>query len=191
MKCAALFVMGDSYYKTIEGVDCFDLERDALTFTGACPVVAHPPCRAWSRLRHFAKPRPGERDLAFFALDRVRSNGGVLEHPSGSELWKVAGLPRPGTLARDSFGGWTLPVSQKWWGHRCEKRTWLYICGIDPGALPVMPFVLGEAERTCGLWSGRDRSIARKEVGKHERMASPPAFADWLVDLVARCEVRQ
>lgn len=189
MKVAALFVMPDSYYKSIQGVDAFDADRDALTFTGGLPVVAHPPCRAWSRMRHFAKPRPGERDLALFAIDMVRKCGGVVEHPSGSELWKVAGLPAPGSTAVDSFGGWTLPISQKWFGHRAEKRTWLYIVGVSPIAIPVFPLVLGEAERVCGLWSGRDRSRARKKIGPVERMASPPAFAHWLVDLAVSCKV--
>jgi hypothetical protein len=186
---AALFVMPDSHYKSMPGVDAFDAERNALNFTGGCQVVAHPPCRSWSRMRHFAKPRPGERELAIFAIDMVRSCGGVLEHPSGSELWKVAGLPVPGSTAVDEYGGFTLPVSQKWWGHRAEKRTWLYIVGVSPTAIPPFPIVLGEAERVCGLWSGRDRSRARKEIGPNERMASPPLFAEWLVELASMCKV--
>ena len=91
-------------------------------------------------------------------------------------------MPRPGSTDRDAFGGWVLPVSQKWWGHRAEKRTWVYIVGIDPGAVPAMPLVLGEAERVCGLWSGRDRATARKEIGPAEREHSPRPFATWLLD---------
>lgn len=185
MKPAALFVMSDSHYFDL-GLDCYDIERDARTYTGSAPVVAHPPCRSWSRMRAFAKPRPDERDLAIFAIEQVRRCGGVLEHPSGSELWRVAGLPTPGSTDRDIHRGWTLPVSQKWWGHRAEKRTWLYIVGVEPGSIPEMPLVLGEASHVCGLWSGRDRSRARKEIGPKERMASPPAFAQWLVDLASR-----
>lgn len=186
---AALFVRSDSVYKAIAGVDAYDAQRDALTWPGGCPVVAHPPCRAWSRLRRFAKPRPGERDLAIWAVEQVRTYGGVLEHPSGSELFRVMQLPRPGTTVRDVYGGWVLPVSQKWWGHRAEKRTWLYIVGIDPGALPAMPLVLGEAERVCGLWSGRDRSRARKEIGPAEREHTPVRFAHWLVDVASNTSV--
>ncbi|MWL55341.1 hypothetical protein GQL84_23735, partial [Escherichia coli] len=58
--------------------DVFDIERDARTFAGGMPVVAHPPCRAWGRLRKFAKPRPDEKALALFAVAQVRAFGGVL-----------------------------------------------------------------------------------------------------------------
>lgn len=189
---AVLFARSDSIYFDLDGCDVFDQVRDARTYTGDLPVVAHPPCREWSRLRSFAKAPIGERDLAPWAVDFVRRCGGVLEHPAGSLLWKTLGLPRPGylecgfRLARDQFGGWTLPVSQFWWGHRAEKRTWLYVCGIDPGAVPAFPLALGQPPRTLGLWSGRDRATCRPEVTKREREATPPAFAQWLVDLARR-----
>lgn len=185
MNVAALFTMADGHYPAL-GVECYDIERDARTFDLARPVVAHPPCRGWSRLRSMAKPREDERDLAVWAVWVVRHCGGVLEHPSGSALWQFMGLPHPSRPVRDAWGGWSLPVSQKWWGHRAEKRTWLYVVGVEPCAVPPLPLVLGQAERTCGLWSGRDRSIARKEIGKAERMASPPAFAEWLIELAGR-----
>lgn len=65
---AALFVRRDSIYKALPGVDAFDFDRNALSFAGGMPVVAHPPCRSWGRLRAFVTPAPGERDLAIFAL---------------------------------------------------------------------------------------------------------------------------
>lgn len=185
---AALFTRAVNHY-SIQGVEAFDIERDARTFSLGCPVIAHPPCRSWSRLRRFAKPREDEKDLARWAVFVVRHCGGVLEHPSGSALFQELGLPKPGSTDRDAFGGWVLPVSQKWWGHRAEKRTWLYIVGIEPRDLPPMPLVLGEATHTCGLWSGRDRSRSRPEIGPAERELSPPAFAAWLVDLVSRVKV--
>jgi hypothetical protein len=133
---------------------------------------------------------PSEPGLARRAVAMVRRWGGVLEHPSGSRLWADQGLPHPSTAARDEFGGFSIAVSQKWWGHRAEKRTWLYVCGLSgPGELPAMPLDLAEAPCTLGLWSGRDRSRARPEVSKVEREASPVAFAQWLVDLAASCRV--
>lgn len=89
---AALFVRADSIYKTMPGVDAWDIERDARKWPGGCPVVAHPPCRAWGRLRQFAKPRPDEKDLAPWAVEKVRRWGGVLEHPANSSLWIACGL---------------------------------------------------------------------------------------------------
>ena len=184
---AALFVRADSIYKTLPGVDAWDIERDALRWPGGMPVVAHPPCRAWASLRHCAKPRAGEKALALFAIEQVRRWGGVLEHPARSTLWPVAGLPEPGDV--DAFGGWTLIVDQYWWGHRARKRTRLYVCGVRPQSIPQMPMALGEATHTVGLWSGRDRSRCRPSIGKHEFEATPPEFAAWLADLARRCRV--
>ncbi len=55
---AVLFARADSHYKALQGVEVYDMERDARTYDGPWPVVAHPPCRAWGRLRQFANPRP-------------------------------------------------------------------------------------------------------------------------------------
>lgn len=182
---AVLYARRDSIYKQL-GADVFDIDRDARSYFGPMPVVAHPPCRAWGRLRAFAKPRPDEKTLALHAVHAVRTWGGVLEHPASSSLWPTVGLPRPGSR-RDEFGGWSIEVPQKWWGHKAEKNTWLYVCGVAPRDIPEIPLILGQASHTVGLWSGRDRSRALPDLPKHEREATPIAFAVWLLDLAARC----
>lgn len=108
VKVAVLFARADSVYKTMPGLDVWHAARDALTWPGGAPVIAHPPCRSWGNLAHFAKPRHGERELALWAVDQVRIHGGVLEHPATSRLWREKPLPRPGEI--DEWGGWTLPV---------------------------------------------------------------------------------
>lgn len=173
---AVLFARADSIYKSIPGVEVFDLDRDARTFYGGRPVVAHPPCRAWGRLRHFANPRPDEKRLALFAVHAVRRNGGVLEHPSKSSLWAAAGLPRPG--ARDDFGGWTLGVHQSDFGHSAPKATWLYIVGVEPREIPPLPFDLADPVGRIVNMSPADR----------ER--TPPDFAHWLINLAERSSMR-
>lgn len=185
---AVLFARVDSHYKTLPGVEVYDMERDARTYDGPWPVVAHPPCRAWATLRHHAKPRPDERNLGRLAVALVREFGGVLEHPHRTTLWKAQGLPAVG--ACDVFGGFTLVIDQNWWGHRAQKRTRLYVVGCRPADVPAMPLRLGEATHTVGLWSGRDKATCRPSIAKHEYESTPPELAAWLVELARRCRVR-
>lgn len=185
---AVLFARKDSFYKTLPCVDVYDMERDARTYDGPWPVVAHPPCRAWGGLKHMANPRPDERNLARLSVALVREFGGVLEHPKKSTLWPAQGLPAPGR--RDCFGGFTLPINQNAWGHRAEKATLLYIVGCEPRDIPDMPMVLGEAPMVVGT-SGRrkdgTRPASRPEITKAEREHTPPDLAVWLVELARRC----
>ena len=180
---AVLFARADSIYKTMQGCDVWDIERDALKWPGGCPAVMHPPCRAWGRLRHFANPRPGEKESAIWAVNQVRTWGGVIEHPAFSSLWKTAQLPCPGSI--DEFGGWTLPVLQFWFGHKAEKATWLYIVGCKPGSIPEIPLILGEATHVVAQ---NRRHKTRPELSKADRERTPQRFAEWLVDLASRCK---
>lgn len=172
---AVLFARRDSNYKSIPRLDVYDIERDATTYAGEMPVIAHPPCRAWGRLRHFAKPRAGEKALALFAVKQVRRNGGVLEHPAWSTLWDAAGLPMPG---ESDPWGFTERVNQFWWGHKALKPTWLYICGVDRSKLPAHPLILGEPEYIIG---SSYKKSPKKPLPKSLREHTPPAFCDYLV----------
>lgn len=180
-RIAALFVDADSVYKSISECDCYDAERNALTFRGGMAIVAHPPCRAWCKLRRWAKPLPGEPELATWAVDMVQTCGGVLEHPSASKLWPAKSLPLP-NMPPDEFGGFTLRVEQIWWGHRARKATWLYICGMARKDVPAMPLSFDLPTHSCS--SGRDR---RPQIRRRERSATPPRFAEWLVSLARLC----
>lgn len=183
---AVLFARADSNYKMLPGCDVWDIERDARKWPGGAPVVTHPPCRAWGRLRHFTNPRPDEKELALWAVDQVRRFGGVLEHPVASTLWPTAGLPAPG--AHDAFGGWTLPIHQHWWGHRAEKATLLYIVGCAPAEIPQLPIILGEPTHVV---QSRKREGYRPHITKAEREHTPPALAEWLCELARRCAIKQ
>lgn len=118
---AVLYAKAGSIYHTLPGVDVWDMQRDARLWPGGCPVVAHPPCRAWGRLRKQAKPRPDEKTLALHVVQMVRTYGGVLEHPSSSTLWPAAGLPRPGA-GFDAWGGFSVEVLQHDWFHLTAKK---------------------------------------------------------------------
>jgi hypothetical protein len=186
MPVAALFVRADSVYKTMPDVDCYDAARDALRWPGGMPVVAHPPCRSWGRLRWAAKPLPGEKELAIRAVEMVRTWGGVLEHPAASLLWKVVPLPRPGPET-DRWGGFSLAIEQRWWGHSCDKRTWLYVCGIARRDVPSFPLCLREATKvvTSSLYRCGDPRW-KPHCSHAEREQTPPEFATWLVELARR-----
>lgn len=127
---AALYIDPRGPYPGMEGVDCWDEARDATTYGGSHPIIAHPPCGPWGQLR--ALCRYQRRDLAPRAVAQVRRWGGVLEHPRGSLLWKEHDLALllPG-VAPDRHGGFTISVEQVAWGHACRKPTWLYLVGVD------------------------------------------------------------
>ena len=61
-----LFARRDSIYKIMADCDVWDIDRDARNYHGSAAIVAHPPCRAWGRLRQFANPRPDEKQLALW-----------------------------------------------------------------------------------------------------------------------------
>lgn len=124
---AALYVDRLGPYPKIPGVDCWDEARDARLYDGPHPVVAHPPCGPWGRLRHLS--RRDDPALAIRAVEQVRAFGGVLEHPFQSLLFRHRDMPHPGELP-DRFGGVTVEVCQCDWGHPARKRTWLYCVGV-------------------------------------------------------------
>lgn len=181
---AVLFARSDSVYKQLPGVDVWDEARDARRWPGGAPLVAHPPCRLWGKLRQFAKAANpiAERALAVQAVQAVQAFGGVLEHPAEPPLWARMGLPTPGR-APDRYGGWTAEIRQCDWGHKAEKLTWLYIVGIHPDDLPPLP-ARGEPIGVIKPQRGVPRTL--KIVMKAEREHTPPAFAAWLVDLARR-----
>jgi hypothetical protein len=180
MKVAVLCAAKNSVYKTIEGIEVYDQARDARTFDGGMPIVAHPPCRAWSAFcRHQAKPQPGEKELAPMCVEWMRKCGGVLEHPAHSTLWATLGLPRPGE--RTVKGMWSMHVQQSWWGDSRSKNTWLLFCGIEPNQIEV-PFALHNPRGDRRTW---------QLMSKEQRAATPIAFAHWLVDVARRTEIHE
>ena len=178
---SVLFCRADSIYKRL-GCDTYDASRNATTWPGGKPVIAHPPCRSWSRLKAFSRPVPGEREAAIWVVDQIRQHGGVLEHPSFSSLWEAADMPLPGT--RDAYNGWTLPIAQFWLGHKCMKMTWLYIVGCEPADIPAIPLTLGDAPYVVG--NSKTSTQKRPEISKADRERTPEPFALWLIDLVQR-----
>ena len=174
MKYAALFVREDSAYKKRSEWDCYDVNRDALTFNGDLPCVCHPPCRTWGVLSHMAhNAKPGEKNLALTAISFIQECGGILEHPAGSRLFGCQ-LPDEGEFP-DCASGFTILIDQFDFGHVAHKPTKLYICGVDIGDLPDLPAKRMEhTDRSiCGNIPGTKRCT------QYQREYTPEALIDW------------
>lgn len=202
---AALFVHTNGPYFGLEGVDPWDIHRDARRYSGPYPVVAHPPCERWGRYwgggpSAKVKRKKGDDDGCFLsALSAVRIHGGVLEHPEASHAWSHFGLNTPaksgGWIPADFEGGWTCCVEQGNYGHRARKATWLYACHV---ALPELTWGPSRGERLDeGFHSTEERRAARaagqaprKRLSSYECLATPIPFRDLLIS-IARCVHQQ
>jgi hypothetical protein len=200
-KIAALFVETNGIYFGLPNVDPWDQARDARTYAGPHPVVAHPPCKRWGRFHHGSTRKPhqfrlGADDGCFAAaLWAVRTFGGVLEHPADSKAWDWFGLARPpragGWVKADAYGGSTCCVSQGHYGHMAGKRTWLYASRVElpelrwgPCEQRLHPVALAkhgyEKARRIGMMAmvgGKDKERIRD--------ATPIEFRDVLLSIVA------
>ena len=185
MTVAALYVEPDGPYTGLDGVEVWDEARDARTYAGPHPVVAHPPCNRWSSLANINWKRWGttrREDGGMFvaALKAVRLYGGVLEHPAFSMAWKSHGLMWPSTsggwTTADCDGGWTCHVEQGHYGHEACKGTWLYSVGCD---LPSMKW--GRSGKGTG---GPDRKVVRSISSRDKRrIHTPDDFRDLLLSM--------
>lgn len=195
---AALYVLPNGPYAGLPDVDIWDLRRDARSYAGPFPVVAHPPCERWGRYWHggpSARVRrvKGDDDGCFAAaLSAVRRFGGILEHPAHSSAWSHFGLAKPpragGWIRADKDGGWTCCVDQGHYGHRAQKATWLYMAGT--AYLPEL--IWGKSPCTVRLDDGyhsaeeRRRKIRTRicqRLSRCQRLETPVAFRDLLVGI--------
>ena len=175
---AVLYAYADGPYAGLDGVDVWDVTRDARTYTGPHPVVAHQPCSRWCRLAGcFAH-----------ALACVRALGGILEHPAYSDAWSAFDLPAPprhGGWVRGMCGGWACHVEQGRYGHVAKKATWLYLLGAQH---PAMKWGsdLDAASRAPVSWCGNRVSAAmegRPRVGKRAASETPAEMREVLLSV--------
>lgn len=198
---AALYIEAAGCYADLAGVDPWDVQRDARTYAGPHPVVAHPPCERWGRFWHGSPRKPhqfamGDDGGCFAAaLAAVRRWGGVLEHPADSLAWAAHGLNAPpragGWHVADFHGGWTCYVEQGFYGHAARKPTWLYANGtalpslrwgrgeqrLDPVVLERHGYAYARRQGVVSLIGGKDK--------KAKRNATPPVFRDLLLAIAA------
>lgn len=198
---AALYVEPQGCYAGLPGVDAWDEARDARTYAGPWPVVAHPPCERWGRFWHGSPRKPHQYALGddggcfAAALASVRQWGGILEHPADSRAWAAHGLKAPprsgGWIAADFEGGWSCYVEQGFYGHPARKATWLYANGVE---LPSLRWGQGEQRLDPLMVERHGYEYARRKglvsmIGgkdkKAKRNATPVAFRDLLLAVAA------
>lgn len=199
---AALFVDPNGVYAGVAGVKMWPSHRDARTYAGPWPVVAHPPCQRWGRFWHGSPLNPHQfakgDDKGCFAaaLAAVRTWGGVLEHPAHSHAWLAHSLPWPAAEGwhRDIDGGWCCYVEQGFYGHPSRKPTWLYACRCEP---PPLRWGRGEQRldpdqvARHGYAKARRVGMTALAGGKRKteiRNATPAAFRDLLLAIAGSVE---
>ena len=196
---AALYVEPAGCYVGQSAVDPWDETRDARTYAGPHPVVAHPPCQRWGRFWHGSTRKPHTHALGddggcfAAALASLRAWGGVLEHPMDSHAWAHHGLskpPRAGgwVLAIADPDLWTCCVYQGHYGHMAGKGTWLLACRVPnlPSLIwgPCEQRIHPRAMELHGYEKARRIGMVAMIGGKDKtalRNATPPEFRDLLL----------
>lgn len=190
MQVAALYVQTNGVYFNLPEVDPWDEARDARKYAGPYPVVAHPPCQLWVNFAALnykryggEHNRPGNDGGCFeHALTTVQQFGGVIEHPAGSNAYRMFGIGRPektgwNHLGELPIGGvWVCEVWQSAYGHKARKRTWLYYAGRST------PFEL-DWTRSPGTHQVGWFDRIKPTLSKKEAIATPTAFRDVLLRL--------
>lgn len=196
-RVAALYVETGGCYCRAASVDPYDITRNARTYKGPLPVVAHPPCKRWGRYwsggpSANVRRLLGDDDGCFaHALWDVRTFGGVLEHPEASHAWDWFGLIRPmrnGGWSKADSHGWTCCVEQGHYGHEARKATWLYAVECELPSLKWGP-CQGKTRLDPGFHSAEERAQATTEektvarLSAEERLATPIQFRDVLLSM--------
>ena len=200
---AALYVEPKGCYIGAPGVDPWDEARDARTYAGPHPVVAHPPCQRWGRFWHGSTRKPHQYKLGDdggcfeAALHAVLEWGGVLEHPAHSRAWDAFGLRKPvagagwqrSDMGHPSSGYWVCYVEQGHYGHASRKPTWLLANVENP---PELNWTKGEQRlpewmvERYGYEKARRIGVVAMIGGKNKtaiRNATPEPFRDLLLSI--------
>lgn len=179
MKAEIYFTRKKSNYLKFD-CDCYDIKRNALTTVSTGPAIYHPPCRMWGKLKTLAKGNIQEKELALWALNRVRLYGGILEHPAGSELF-LKHIVMPGK-GYDEFGGFSVATDLHQFGYPALKKTYLYVVGMSIRDMPAMPMNFDAV--THNVCNSRARN-GLKEVSKSMRETTPENMCKYLIECLS------
>lgn len=187
---SALYVENGGCYYELGGVDPWDEKRDARLYNGPYPVVAHPPCQRYGKFAKINFNRWGGEhnrplnDGGCFAsaIAAVNCWGGVLEHPAQSYAWPLYNLVKPSGDGWISSGiGWVCEVWQSAYGHKSNKKTWLYYVGKSK------PFELNwekpPGSHQIGFYDQRGKAANKPTLSKKDSLSTPVEFRDALINL--------
>lgn len=197
MPVAALFVETNGVYFDLEGVDPWDIKRDATLYAGPYPVIAHPPCQLWGAMANvnYARwggehNRPGNDGGTFASAMRSCVQwGGVLEHPAKTKAWDAYGIPKPHGIGWQRIGlhEWVCEVWQSAYGHKARKATWLLYSGTNP---PVpLRWERTPGSHQIGFHDQRGKGKNKPTLSKREANSTPVAFRDALIELAKGAHV--
>jgi hypothetical protein len=174
-----LYCQVNSNYKKYNSCDIYDYKRDALTFKGNMPVICHPPCRLFSRLRAFSTAPACEVLHGFRSISLVRKNGGIVENPISSTLWKIM---KVGSIQNpDEYGGYLIKIHLSDFGFQAQKATGLYIVGIPFKDLPALPLSFNAITHTVST----HKKSNLPELPKKERSTTPDQLIKWFIQIIS------
>ena len=108
-----LRAQSDGAYAGLPGVQLWDEARDARTYAGPWPVVAHPPCQTWCKMAPVNQARyTASRSAATTAASRLRWRvcAALGRCAGASGLQPRMACQRPALASR----GWWLAARQRW-----------------------------------------------------------------------------
>jgi hypothetical protein len=152
-----------SNYFKFDELEIYTKKENAYNFNGSNKIIAHPPCQQWSRLKHFATKNDLDKQLAIFCYEKILLNGGILEHPLHSSLWKYLGI-KP-----------TVNIQMNWFNLPVKKMTGLYFNKCQPLEIP---FNLDAISHSIS------NSKNYKELPKSRRSETTIELAQWLIDCI-------
>lgn len=183
---AALFVHTGGAYYGLPNVDPWDEKRDARLYDGPFSVIAHPPCQRWGKLAYQVQAmyglKIGDDDGCFeSALRSVRRYGGILEHPRGSIAFPRFCIKTPSEgwrlIKHNGIDAFICEVYQSAYGHKAQKRTWLY-CVSNSKPVDLRS---GKPRGTHQI--GGSKADHRPFCTKLEKISTPIEFRDELISI--------
>lgn len=160
---ACLFTDRQSAYRLDARCDPWDIRRDATTWKGGGPFVAHPNCRTWGSLARFSTADRDEQGQAILCLGWAMQWPAIIEHPAHSRLWRW-------TRQLPGFTHLNLRLSE--WGGVTFKPTILALRGVTAKALLNVPEPGNRGSRLFTSFHNND----------WRRWGTPPLLAKAIID---------